>query len=46
MIALATFSRVLRRCSIDSMSHRADWIFFWMNSRAAGSPSLFFRSFW
>ena len=32
MIARATLSKVLRRCSIDSISQRADWIFFWMNS--------------
>ena len=40
MIARATFSSVFRRCSIDSMSQRADWIRFWMNSRAAGSVCL------
>ena len=37
MIARATLSRVFRLCSIDSMSQRADWIFFWMNSRVTGS---------
>ena len=40
MIARATFSSVFRRCSIDSISQRADWIRFWMNSRAAGSVCL------
>jgi hypothetical protein len=44
--ARATFSSVLRRCSIASISQRADWIFFWMYSRAAGSASLFLSSLW
>ena len=26
---------MFRRCSIDSISQRADWIFFWMYSRVA-----------
>ena len=46
MIARATLSRVFRRCSIDSISQRADWIFFWMNSRVAGSDCLFLSSCW
>ncbi len=46
MIARATFNSVFRRCSIDSISQRADWIRFWMNSRAAGSVCLFRSCFW
>src|SRR2546422_4511514 len=37
MIARVTFSRVLRRCSMDSMSHWAAWILRLRYSLALGS---------
>ena len=46
MMARATLSKVFRRCSIDSISQRADWMRFWMYSRVSGSVCLFRSIFW